>query len=217
MHADASPGSAGEHQLQERLGSAARARAFYQKQVLDHFNPAMRAFVAEQEMFFLASADRRGECDCSFRAGPKGFVLVLGERTLAWPEYRGNGVYASLGNVTENGHVGLLFLDCCRHRIGLHVNGRAALRSSAELARQHPVPPDPPADGPGAGRRPELWVVVEVQEAYIHCAKHLPWLARLPRAIAWGSDDVAQKGGDFFHATDCRRPWAEGAADGARP
>jgi F0F1-type ATP synthase alpha subunit len=55
--------------------------------------------------------DQKGECDCSVRSGKKGFVLVLDEKTLAYAEYKGNGVMASMGNIQENPHIGLLFLD----------------------------------------------------------------------------------------------------------
>src|SRR6516225_9047377 len=92
------PGSRGEHELQERYGTRSRAEAFYKRQVLSYLNPNMRTFIASQEMFFLATADGHGECDVSFRAGEPGFVHVLNERTLLLPEYRGNGVLASLGN-----------------------------------------------------------------------------------------------------------------------
>jgi len=59
-------------------------------------------------MMFIATSDADGECDASFLAGPPGFAAVLDERTLAWPEYRGNGVMAGAGNILENPHVGIL-------------------------------------------------------------------------------------------------------------
>jgi predicted pyridoxine 5'-phosphate oxidase superfamily flavin-nucleotide-binding protein len=152
-------------------------------------------------MLFVATSDGTGECDCTFRAGPPGFVRVLDERRLAWPEYRGNGVLASLGNITGNAHVGLLFLDFFRDVIGLHVNGGAAVVEDAEMRAQVP---DLPVD-PVPGRRPERWVLVAVEEAYIHCAKHIPRLLKLPRERAWGSDDVRRKGGDFFGAAGAAR------------
>jgi predicted pyridoxine 5'-phosphate oxidase superfamily flavin-nucleotide-binding protein len=204
------PGSRGEHRLQEQLGSASRARAFYLHQVLDHLNPSMREFLVEQEMFFVASADGRGECDCSFRAGEKGFVRVLGERAMLYPEYRGNGVHASLGNITENAHVGLLFIDFFRDGIGLHVNGRASVWTHDALLAAPHLPPvwrsDLAAETQGP---PQLWVLVEVEEAYIHCSKHVPLLARLSKEIEWGTDNPVKKGGDYFHAKECARPWAE--------
>ena len=94
------PGSDGEHRLQEVYGRTGSALAFYRNQVLDHLNSAMQVFIARQEMLFVATADRHGEADASFRAGTPGFVRVLDERTVAYPEYRGNGVMASLGNLS---------------------------------------------------------------------------------------------------------------------
>lgn len=188
------PGSAGEHALQQRYGTTERAERFYRQQVLDHLNQRMRGFIARQEMLFVASADATGECDCTFRAGPPGFVEVLDAHRLAWPEYRGNGVLASLGNISENAHVGLLFVDFFRDVIGLHVNGCAEVVDDATMRAEYsnlsvdPVP----------GRRPERWVRVRVDEAYVHCAKHIPRLLKLPRDRAWGTDDTKRKGGDFF-------------------
>src|ERR671921_752001 len=116
----------GERKLQDRLDTRERADAFHARQTLRHLNDAMRDFIGRQEMMFLATADAAGDCDSTFRAGPPGFVRVLDEQHLSWPEYRGNGVMASLGNITENAHVGLLFIDF-REAIGLHVNGTAEI------------------------------------------------------------------------------------------
>lgn len=190
------PGSAGEHQLQERYGTGDRAERFYANQVLDHLNDRMREFLSRQEMMFVATSDGSGECDCTFRAGPPGFVRVLDRDRLAWPEYRGNGVLASLGNISENAHVGLLFVDFFRDVIGLHVNGAARIVEDTAMRTAYR---DLPTD-PVPGRRAERWVAVHVEEAYIHCAKHIPRLLKLPRDRAWGTDDARRKGGDFFHA-----------------
>src|SRR3982074_3638969 len=95
-------GSCGEHELQERYGSRKRADAFYRNQMLSYLNPQMLTFIARQEMFFLSTADGHGEGDVSFRAGEAGFVHVLDAKMLIYPEYRGNGVTASLGNIAEN-------------------------------------------------------------------------------------------------------------------
>src|SRR6185312_4049282 len=99
---------------------------------------------------------------------------------LVLPEYRGNGVHASLGNITENPHVGLLMIDFVRDLIGLHVNGRARIVGDDQL------------------RRAQHWLLVEVEEAYVHCRKHIPRMAMVPRQRAWGSDDPGRKGGDYF-------------------
>lgn len=208
------PGSLGEHLFQQQQGSPSRAQAFYRKQMLDHLNPAMRDFLAEQEMFFLATTDGKGECDCSLRAGEKGFIRTLDERTLIYPEYRGNGVYSSLGNIIENPHVALLVVDFFHHGVGLHVNGKAKIRPHDERWSDGRWPPKDLA----GTRLPELWVVIEVVEAYLHCSKHIPLLSKLSKGIEWGTDDVGKKGGDFFGAKECDRPWVasvEGSSRGS--
>ena len=195
------PGSRGEHRLQERSATTERARSFYGRQVLDHLNVKMREFITRQEMVFVSTSDATGECDCSFRAGPGGFVQVIDERSLAYPEYRGNGVMASMGNITENGHIGLLFIDFFADIIGLHVNGRAALVENDDVLARPDVPPTMHEAGSARnGRRPERWVWVTVEEAYIHCSKHIPWLEKRDKRIYWGTDDARKKGGDYFGA-----------------
>lgn len=188
------PGSAGEHLLQDAYGTADRARRFYRDQMLDHLNEKMIAFIGRMEMAFIGTADARGECDTSFRAGPPGFLHVLDSRRVAYPEYRGNGVLASLGNISENPHVALLMVDFTEALIGLHVNGRARVLDDAVLRAERPDLPSTVE----RGRTPERWVVVHVEEAYIHCRKHIPRLVPVARERAWGSDDVHRKGGDYF-------------------
>ena len=196
---DPLPGSAGEHAMQREHGTADRAVAFYANQMLDHLNARMLAFLAEREMMFVSTADAHGHCDCTVRCGPAGFVIALDDKTVAWPEYRGNGVMASLGNVTENPHAGLLLIDFARDCVGLHVNGTATVVENDALLRR-PGLPDAVHDACAVrgGRRPERWVVVRVDETYVHCAKHLPMLAKVPKHIHWGTDDPARKGGDYF-------------------
>ena len=206
----------GERQLQDRLGTRERADAFHSRQTLRHLNDTMRDFIGRQEMMFLATADAAGDCDSTFRAGPPGFVRVLDEQHLSWPEYRGNGVMASLGNITENAHVGLLFIDF-REAIGLHVNGRASILENDQLLAR-PDLPDSVLDGllQDGGRRPERWVAVDVVEAYIHCSKHIPQMVKRSEVRqAWGTDDVVRKGGDYFKAKHSTRPWVDDVAAGA--
>ncbi len=191
------PGSRGEHALQQTFGTSKRAENFYNRQMLGRLNTAMRAFIEQQEMLFIATADTHGECDCSFRAGLPGFVRVVDEKRLLFPEYRGNGVLASLGNISENAQIGLMFLDFFKNTIGLHVNGRATIVENADLAQIPGLPPAALRDAAG-GRQAERWVLVEVEEAYIHCSKHIPLLAKQEKTIEWGTDDARLKGGNFF-------------------
>ncbi|PWV58202.1 pyridoxamine 5'-phosphate oxidase family protein [Nocardiopsis sp. L17-MgMaSL7] len=208
-HQNRTPGTEGERHVQAVMGTAERADRFYSDQMLDHLNPLMKDFIARQEMLFVATADARGECDSSFRAGPPGFVHVIDDRTLVYPEYRGNGVFASAGNILENPHIGLMFLDFERDRIGLHVNGRVKIMED-ETLRPH-VPDLPLPQMPG--QRAQMWMMVQVEEAYIHCRKHIPHLRRVGAEESWGTDDALRKGGDYFGAKAGRRapagtgPW----------
>jgi len=200
------PGSDGEHRLQAVYGRTGSALAFYRNQVLDYLNSAMQAFIARQEMMFMATADRRGEADATFRAGAPGFVRVFDERTLAYPEYRGNGVMASLGNLSENPHVGILFMDFTRDKIGLHVNGRARIIENEQLLNDVSAPDVIRADTLVAnGSRPERWVLVSVAEAYVHCSKHIPLMRKLDEQVRGATDDVRVKGGDYFGAKSAPR------------
>ncbi|WP_010312806.1 pyridoxamine 5'-phosphate oxidase family protein [Saccharopolyspora spinosa] len=197
------PGSAGEHLLQRAYGTEKRARKFYDDQVLDHLNPLMKEFIGRMEIAFVATSDRRGACDSSLRAGPAGFMEVLDDRHLCYPEYRGNGVLASLGNISENPHIGILLVDFVTDLIGLHVNGKARIAEDADLRAIHPALP---AEF-DRGRTPERWVVVQIEEAYIHCRKHIPRMVPMLRQRTWGTDDVKRKGGDYFESKGMPRPW----------
>lgn len=187
-------GSDGEHELQDTLGTSDRAERFYDDQVIDYLNPTMVDFVARMDMAFIATADSHGECDSSFRAGTPGFLHVIDDRTIAYPEYRGNGVMASLGNILENPHVGILMIDFVRDLIGLHINGKARMVADGEL--RGTVTDLPPAE---RGKTSQVWVVVDVEEAYIHCRKHIPQMVPVARdQREWGTDNVRAKGGDYF-------------------
>ncbi len=189
---------------------ARRAAAFYNKQMLDHLNPLMLDYLATQEMAFIATADGHGECDCSFRAGPPGFVRALDERTLIYPELRGNGVMASMGNMSENPNIGILFVDFYDTTIGLHVNGRAGVVDDEAVRAFGPMLErfDPSLfELPEGTKAAEQWVVVHVEEAYIHCSKHIPLVAKLDKDIHWATDDNVRKGGDYFKAKHSGRPW----------
>jgi uncharacterized protein len=195
------PGSTGEHQAQEAFGTSRRAAAFYNNQMLNYLNPLMRDFIASQEMFFLATADAEGACDCTFRGGPPGFVKVLTDTVLCSSEYRGNGVMAGLGNILENGHVGMIFVDFYGSTIGLHVNGTAEIVEDGVFRASWDVTPEVIATATGKdGPRPERWVLIEVEDAYIHGSKHIPLFQKLDKTIHWGTDNEKFKGGDAFKA-----------------
>ncbi|HET7842846.1 MAG TPA: pyridoxamine 5'-phosphate oxidase family protein [Xanthomonadales bacterium] len=96
------------------------------------FTDEDRAFVARCAMFFVATADAHGHPDCSYKGGMPGFVRVLDDATLAFPDYDGNGMYRSWGNVQVNPHVALLFIDFETPK-RLRVNGAAQVSADDPL------------------------------------------------------------------------------------
>lgn len=163
------PGSDGEHRLQEKFGTAERAHTFYERQVLDFLSPAMQDFIVKQEFLFVASADRNGECDCTSKFGKPGFIRVLSSKYLMYPEYRGNGVYANSGNISENPHIAMLIIDFFKDTVGIHVNGKARLVENHELSDFADDLPENVIDeiNQEGKKCPERWVMVEVEEAYM--------------------------------------------------
>ena len=98
-----------------------------------------RAFIERMDMFFLATADAEGRPQCSYKGGDLGFVRVVDERTVAFPNYDGNGMYLSMGNVLVNPNVGMLFIDFTGdppHR--LRLNGVASIDQNDELLPAYP-------------------------------------------------------------------------------
>lgn len=98
-----------------------------------------RAFIERMDMFFLATADADGRPQCSYKGGEPGFVRVLDERTVAFPNYDGNGMYLSMGNLLENANVGMLFIDFVSARPSrLRLNGVASIDERDELIERYP-------------------------------------------------------------------------------
>ena len=194
-------GTSGEHQAQLQFGTTQRASAFYRQQVLGELNDVMQTFIKEQEFVFIATADARGAADSSFRAGLPGFVHILSPQRLAFPEFRGNGVMASVGNILENPQIGMMFIDFFEHRVGLHVNGWATVIDNEDMIAEPGAPDALLQDiAEKGGRHPECWIVVDVQEAYIHCSKHIPRMSKIDEELHWGTDDAHAKRGDFFQS-----------------
>jgi len=96
-----------------------------------------RAFIERSAMFFIATADSQGRPDCSYKGGLPGFVRVVDECTLAIPDYDGNGMYRTWGNVLANPRVGLLFSDFENPK-RLRINGTAIVREDDPLRESCP-------------------------------------------------------------------------------
>jgi predicted pyridoxine 5'-phosphate oxidase superfamily flavin-nucleotide-binding protein len=127
----------GSRELQDRFDTRALADRIDGLLVSDTISEGDRTFIEARDMFFLATADAEGRPTCSYKGGEPGFVHVLDEHTLAFPNYDGNGMYLSTGNVLRNPHVGMLFLDLEKgHRMRLE--GEASIDLADPLRSEWP-------------------------------------------------------------------------------
>ncbi len=128
-----------------------------------------RAFIERMDMFFLATADAEGRPQCSYKGGDQGFVRVLDEQTLAFPNYDGNGMYLSMGNMLENPHIGMLFIDFTAKRPSrLRLNGTASIDETDQLA----------SDYPGA----QFIVRVRATQVFPNCPRYIHRMALVERS-----------------------------------
>ncbi|WP_156802250.1 pyridoxamine 5'-phosphate oxidase family protein [Leeia oryzae] len=109
------------------------------EQVIVHgtFTESDREFIHKCPMVFVATADAEGKPDCSYKGGLPGFVRVLDDKTLVLPDYDGNGMYRSWGNLVVNPHIGLLFIDF-EHQSRLRVNGTAVISDDDPVRSEYP-------------------------------------------------------------------------------
>ncbi len=146
-----------QKQLQEANGTRALAERLRitSSDVLVDDN---RTFVEMSDMFFLSTVDSEGRPTVSHKAGDPGFVKVTDENTLLFPDYDGNGMFLSLGNITSNPEIGMLFMSFERpHRV--RVQGRARLSyDAADLALYKEV---------------KVVVRVHISKVFMNCPRYI--------------------------------------------
>jgi hypothetical protein len=157
----------GSRELQDRFDTRRLADRLTEVTLRDHLTAEDRAFIEARDMFFLATADADGRPDCSYKGGDPGFVRVVDDRTLAIPNYDGNGMYRSWGNVVRNPHVGLLFIDFAAQR-RMRVNGVASIDAADELVATFP--------------EAQFVVRVAVREVFPNCPRYIHKLDLVERS-----------------------------------
>ena len=123
----------GNRALQDAFDSRRIADRLEEKLTRTAFSADDKAFIESAVYFFVATADAEGRPDCSFKGGMPGFVRVTGPAELAFPDYDGNGMFKSLGNLAVNPNVGLLFIALHEKPRRLRVNGSAVVRRDDPL------------------------------------------------------------------------------------
>jgi predicted pyridoxine 5'-phosphate oxidase superfamily flavin-nucleotide-binding protein len=148
----------GHRLLQDQFDTRRLADRIDERLVDDVIDSDDKAFIEELDMFFLATSDEQGHPNCSYKGGEPGFVRVLDEHTLAFPNYDGNGMYLSAGNVLVNPNVGMLFIDFEKGR-RLRLNGVASVDENDELMEHYP----------GA----QFVMRVRVREVFPNCPRYI--------------------------------------------
>jgi predicted pyridoxine 5'-phosphate oxidase superfamily flavin-nucleotide-binding protein len=185
----------GNRQLQDRFDSRRISDRLEEKLMHTEFTPEDKLFIESLPYFFLATADAEGRPDCSFKGGEPGFVRVTAPCEIAFPDYDGNGMFKSLGNIVANSNVGLLFVAMHGKPRRLRVNGQASVSDSDPLL----------SETVGA----QLVVRVTARAIFPNCPRYIPTMPSIepsiyvPRA---GQDppEPAWKGRDDFK--DCIHP-----------
>jgi predicted pyridoxine 5'-phosphate oxidase superfamily flavin-nucleotide-binding protein len=126
----------GNRELQDRFDTR-RLADRVSDIVHDVISDGDRAFIEQRDMFFLATVDAQGHANCSYKGGEPGFVRVVDEHTIAFPNYDGNGMYLSLGNVLRTRQVGMLFIDF-ENQWRMRLNGEATIDDADPLLAEYP-------------------------------------------------------------------------------
>src|SRR5205814_992285 len=140
----------GSRRLSDRLEELSRSQ----------FTDEDKSFIENCIYFFIATADASGRPDCSFKGGAPGFVRVTAPSELAFPDYDGNGMFKSLGNIDINPHVGLLFIAMHGKPQRLRVNGTARVERDDPLMQEF------------AGA--QLIVRINAQAIFPNCPRNIP-------------------------------------------
>ncbi|MCM3584531.1 pyridoxamine 5'-phosphate oxidase family protein [Mesobacillus maritimus] len=163
-----------EEQLRELLGHPSELAS---KKVISSIDQNCMDFIELSPFIVLSTSDHLGNCDVSPRGDAPGFVKVLNEKVLLIPERPGNKRFDSLRNILGNPHIGILFFIPGLEET-LRINGKANIIKDIDLLEQMQA----------NGRTPTLAVAVEVEEAFIHCAKAFK-RSKLWQADTWTSTE----------------------------
>ena len=144
--------------LQDRFDTRRLADRIEERLVHDFIDEDDAEFILRRDMFFLATVDPMGRPNCSYKGGDPGFVRVIDERTLAFPNYDGNGMYLSMGNALATGEVGMLFIDF-EKRNRVRVNGTASVVENDDLIDAYPYA--------------QFIVRVKVREVFPNCPRYI--------------------------------------------
>ena len=154
--------------LQERYGSRRQyARLEGPADSLDRLGPEESDFLGERDSFYIASVGANGWPYVQHRGGPKGFLKVIDDRTLAFADFRGNKQFISAGNLTTDNRVALIFVDYPGQQ-RLKILGRVEIFEGEQGKEWLKKVSDP-----GYQATPERVFVIRVQAFDWNCPQHI--------------------------------------------
>jgi predicted pyridoxine 5'-phosphate oxidase superfamily flavin-nucleotide-binding protein len=146
-----------QKQLQAAFDSRTLADRIEQSIVTDHIVPELhQRFIESRDFFFLSTVNAQGEPTVSHKGGPVGVVTIVDAHTLAFPNYDGNGMFLSMGNIAETGKIGMLFID-------FETPNRVRVQATATVSADDPLM----ARYPGA----QLLVRATIDKVFLNCAR----------------------------------------------
>jgi predicted pyridoxine 5'-phosphate oxidase superfamily flavin-nucleotide-binding protein len=157
----------GQRALQDRFDTRRMADRLDARMVAPSIDDDDRAFIEARDMFFLTTVDQRGYPTCSYKGGDPGFVRVVDERTIVFPNYDGNGMYLSMGNLSRDPKVGMLFIDF-EHPNRLRVHGDASIDLDDPLTATYP--------------EAQFLVRVRIREVFPNCPRYIHRFALAERS-----------------------------------
>jgi len=127
---------------------------------------SLTAFIAEQRSFYLATANADGQPYIQHRGGPKGFLRVLDEKTLAFADFAGNRQYITTGNLADNPKAMLFLMDYAhRRRVKIWGTARVAENDPELIAQLMPM---------DYRARAEAAIIFAVEAIDVNCPQHIP-------------------------------------------
>ncbi len=158
----------GAREIQDRFDTRRLADAITRTTLHATLTDGDRAFIERMDMFFIATQGANGNLDCSYKGGEPGFVRVIDDHTVAFPNYDGNGQYMTTGNILETGKVGLLFIDF-QNQWRMRLNGTATIDF----------------DDPLKAEWPEAQFVVRVtaEEVFPNCPRYIHKMELVERSV----------------------------------
>ncbi len=150
--------------FQDQLGTRAMADRIRDFIVHDELTEEDIAFIESRDFFYLSTVDASGFPQCSYKGGSRGFVKIKSGNNFTFPLYDGNGMYLTAGNIRENPHIGMLFIDH-ENPQKLRINGTAEVIEDPSVVSKH--------------HEAELIVSVTIREIFMNCNRYIHEVKRV--------------------------------------